>query len=219
MGFLSETRMGFDLEGVLKRTAAAALKWPKSSAHEIAALTIPLTSDERKLTDPCDSVNFQTVRMWTLPAPLRRPLRPRPITPPAPYPRIPSPSTVPLAQPSLSQTFPAALPKPPPRPIPRSTKGATSAQKGVRSAATCISPPEARTTVALPVRVISGVVGNSPNVSDPWWPGVVITSRAVQSKQRRRSRSVGYWLGRWGNWFCSGCEGVQCWLARAATSA
>ena len=78
---------------------------------------IPLTSVERKLTDPCDPLNFQPVPTRTLSAPLRRPLRPRPITPPAPYPRTPSPSTAALAQPSLSPTFPATYPTPRPRPI------------------------------------------------------------------------------------------------------
>ena len=39
--------------------------------------TLPSTFDEQTLTDPCDSLNFQTVQIWTPPPP-------RPTSPPSP---------------------------------------------------------------------------------------------------------------------------------------
>ena len=134
----------------------------------IGQSTIPSIFDERKLTDLCDSVNFQSVRAWTIRADLFRtgPARPLPATP-----------------------FPTIAPDLPRSHIPRPNTGVVPTKEVIGSALASVKAPEVRATVLLPFRVISAMVGNWPDWSRKWWPGVVLSSLASPSNQLRRIHS------------------------------
>jgi hypothetical protein len=84
--------------------------------------------------------------------------------------------------------------------------------KGKRSVVASTKSTEARTTVALPVRVIFGVIGTQPNPSDAWGPEVVITPHILSSLRgwsgaRAVLRAFG-WV--WAEWEEAGdCRGAR----------